>query len=190
VSNQWCEEQNRCQREIDQHQEADKSYMAEGVQLLELVRNAQRLFVQQEPREKRHMLNFVLSNCTWEDGEVTTGAAHEPPHCAAQAEAQNSLSRPVFLQTFRLRKFTTVLPKSLIVNCFSPRQPPHLSLDISGQREQPESNERIDHSNVFSTLSMAPMSREWSGCQPLPRALLSNLPARRASLCAARLLSG
>ena len=35
-----------------------------------MVRNAQRLFASQEPREKRRLLNFVLSNCTWEDGEV------------------------------------------------------------------------------------------------------------------------
>jgi len=35
-----------------------------------LARNAQRLFAQQEPREKRRLLNFVLSNCTWEDGQV------------------------------------------------------------------------------------------------------------------------
>jgi site-specific DNA recombinase len=28
------------------------------------------LFAKQEPREKRRLLNFVLSNCTWEDGEV------------------------------------------------------------------------------------------------------------------------
>jgi hypothetical protein len=33
-------------------------------------RNAQRLFAKQEPREKRRLLNFLLSNCTWEDGEV------------------------------------------------------------------------------------------------------------------------
>jgi site-specific DNA recombinase len=44
--------------------------MDEGVLLLELARNAQRLFAKQEPREKRRLLNFVLSNCTWEDGEV------------------------------------------------------------------------------------------------------------------------
>ena len=44
--------------------------MDEGVQLLELARNAQKLFERQEPREKRRLLNFVLSNCTWEDGEV------------------------------------------------------------------------------------------------------------------------
>src|SRR5947209_829840 len=31
---------------------------------------AQRLFERQEPRQKRRLLNFVLSNCTWEDGEV------------------------------------------------------------------------------------------------------------------------
>ena len=33
-------------------------------------RNAQRLFERQEPRQKRRLLNFVLSNCSWEDGEV------------------------------------------------------------------------------------------------------------------------
>jgi hypothetical protein len=44
--------------------------MDEGVQLLELARNAQNLFAKQEPRQKRRLLNFLLSNCTWEDGEV------------------------------------------------------------------------------------------------------------------------
>jgi site-specific DNA recombinase len=44
--------------------------LEEGVALLDLARNAQRLFDKQEPREKRRLLNFVLSNCTWEDGEV------------------------------------------------------------------------------------------------------------------------
>ena len=70
MSAQWRDEQNRCLREIERHQSADQSYMEEGVQLLELARNAQKLFEQQEPREKRRLLNFVLSNCTWEDGQV------------------------------------------------------------------------------------------------------------------------
>jgi hypothetical protein len=56
MSNQWREEQNRCQREIERHQNADKSYLDEGVALLELARNAQRLFAKQEPREKRRLL--------------------------------------------------------------------------------------------------------------------------------------
>jgi site-specific DNA recombinase len=70
MSNQWREEQNRCLREIERLQAADRSYLDEGVQLLELARNAQRLFAKQEPREKRRLLNFLLSNCTWEDGSV------------------------------------------------------------------------------------------------------------------------
>ncbi len=70
MSNQWREEQNRCLREIQRHQNADKSYKEEGVALLDLARNAQRLFAKQGPREKRRLLDFVLSNCTWEDGEV------------------------------------------------------------------------------------------------------------------------
>jgi site-specific DNA recombinase len=70
MSSQWREEQSPCQSEIDRHRNADKSYMNEGVQLLELAQNAQRLFASQAPREKRRLLNFVLSNCTWKDGEV------------------------------------------------------------------------------------------------------------------------
>jgi hypothetical protein len=48
MSNQWREEQNRCQREIDRHRSAEQPYMDEGVQILELARNAQRLFKRQE----------------------------------------------------------------------------------------------------------------------------------------------
>jgi site-specific DNA recombinase len=70
MSAEWRAEQERCQREIDRHQVADKAYMDEGVQILELAQNAQKLFERQPPRQKRRLLNFVLSNCTWEDGEV------------------------------------------------------------------------------------------------------------------------
>jgi len=70
MSTGWREEQARCQRRIEQHQIADKSYLDEGVQLLELARSAQRLCAGQEPREKRRLLNFVLSNCVREDGTV------------------------------------------------------------------------------------------------------------------------
>jgi DNA invertase Pin-like site-specific DNA recombinase len=67
---EWREEQHRLQREIDRHGAAEQSYMDEGVQILELASNAQKLFKSQEPRQKRRLLNFLLSNCSWEDGEV------------------------------------------------------------------------------------------------------------------------
>jgi site-specific DNA recombinase len=89
MSNQWREEQSRCQREIERHQNANKSYLDEGIALLELARNAQRLFAKQEPREKRRLLNFVLSNCTWEDGEVVA-TFREPFDMLAETAANSS----------------------------------------------------------------------------------------------------
>ena len=44
--------------------------MDEGAQILELISNAQSLFERQPAREKRRLFNFLLSNCSWEDGEV------------------------------------------------------------------------------------------------------------------------
>ena len=64
MAGQWREKQTRCLREIERHESAEQSYMDEGIQILELARDAQRLFERQEPREKRRLLNFVLSNCT------------------------------------------------------------------------------------------------------------------------------
>jgi hypothetical protein len=60
----------RCLREIEHHEAAEQSYMEEGVQILELARNAQSLFERQQPREKRRLLIFILSNCSSEDGRV------------------------------------------------------------------------------------------------------------------------
>lgn len=44
--------------------------MEDGIRLLELARNAGRLFVKQAPHEKKRLLNLVLSNCQWDRGEV------------------------------------------------------------------------------------------------------------------------
>jgi site-specific DNA recombinase len=68
---EWRGEQLRLQREIDRHESAEQSYLDEGVKLLELAQDAQRLFERQEPRQKRRLLNLLLSNCSWADGEMT-----------------------------------------------------------------------------------------------------------------------
>jgi site-specific DNA recombinase len=47
-----------------------ESDMDAGIQILELARNAQSLFEQQVPREKRRLLSFLLSNCASTDGQV------------------------------------------------------------------------------------------------------------------------
>jgi hypothetical protein len=92
MSAEWRVEQNRCLREIERHQAADRSYLEEGVRLLELARSAQRLFEKQEPR-KRRLLNFVVSNCTWKGGELVADLRQpfdllaETTSIAAQAAA-------------------------------------------------------------------------------------------------------
>ena len=97
MSAEWRAEQNRCLREIERHEAAEQSYMDEGVQILELARNAQSLFERQEPREKRRLLSFVLSNCTWEDGEVVATFRQpfdllaETTTIAARREAGNTV---------------------------------------------------------------------------------------------------
>ena len=70
MSEEWREKQRQCEREIAWHRTADQSYLKEGARLLDLARSAERLFVKQEPREKRKLLNFLLSNSILTDGEL------------------------------------------------------------------------------------------------------------------------
>jgi site-specific DNA recombinase len=102
MSEQWKLEQDKLAREIARHQTADRSYLDEGAGLIELAHGARSLFAKQEPREQRRLLDFVLSNSTWKNGELTptfrqpfdliaevttnakvqedTGALHSPEH--------------------------------------------------------------------------------------------------------------
>jgi site-specific DNA recombinase len=102
MSAEWRAEQERCLREIERHQSADESYLEEGVRLLELARNAQRLFAKQEPREKRRLLDFVVSNCSWKSGELTA-ALRQPFDLLAKttaiAERAAADGRPDFTKT-------------------------------------------------------------------------------------------
>jgi len=70
-SEQWRSEQERILRAIAEHQQANRSYMEEGVLLMELSNRAVELFEKQEPSEKRRLLDFVVSNCTWAHGKLT-----------------------------------------------------------------------------------------------------------------------
>jgi site-specific DNA recombinase len=67
---QWRDEIDRCQHDMTRHLEASSSYLDEGVALLTLARKARQLFESAEGNEKRRLLNFVLSNCVWQHGEL------------------------------------------------------------------------------------------------------------------------
>jgi site-specific DNA recombinase len=68
---EWRADQDRILRAVDGHQSANRTYLDEGVRLLDLARRAHELFRRQEAPEKRRLLNFVVSNCTWSNGRLT-----------------------------------------------------------------------------------------------------------------------
>ena len=55
---------------LEQQQNANQSYLEEGVTILELADRAAVLFEKQVASEKRRLLDFVVSNCRWADGEL------------------------------------------------------------------------------------------------------------------------
>src|SRR5262249_27894196 len=67
---EWRDEQARLSRTIEEHRSANKTYSDEGARLLDLARQAHRLFRKQVASEKRRLLNFVLSNCIWKRSEL------------------------------------------------------------------------------------------------------------------------
>jgi len=69
-NNEWHAEQADILRKIEKHQNANCSYMDEGVRLLELVQKAASLYLKQEIQEKRRIFDFVFSNSTWKDGRL------------------------------------------------------------------------------------------------------------------------
>ncbi len=69
-SDEWRAEQSDILRKIEKHQNANKSYINEGANLLELAQKAVVLYEKQEMREKRRLLDFVFSNSVWKNGAL------------------------------------------------------------------------------------------------------------------------
>jgi site-specific DNA recombinase len=91
-SREWRDEQSRILREIEGHQVANESYMEAGIRILELSRNMHRLFARQPADEKRRLLDFVVSNCSWKGGTLTP-EFRQPFDMLAVANGQNQGAR-------------------------------------------------------------------------------------------------
>jgi hypothetical protein len=63
-------EQSRLMRDIQAHQSANRSYVEDGIRLLELAHRAHELFESQPASEKRKLLDFVVSNSSWRAGRL------------------------------------------------------------------------------------------------------------------------
>jgi hypothetical protein len=91
---EWRDEQRRLRDTIAEHEQANESYITEGIMLMELANRAADLFARQPASEKRRLLEFVLSNCSWANGELTPHfrqpfdmIADVATHCAAKKAA-------------------------------------------------------------------------------------------------------
>ena len=85
-----------------------ETYVDEGVKLLELARKAHVLFRKQEPRKKRRLLDFVVSNCTWKGGEL--GATYRQPFDLLTVAAREDQER-VLAGVPAQRRFEKWLPE-------------------------------------------------------------------------------
>ena len=68
---EWKNGQDQILRKIERHQSASRSYVDEGVKLLELAQRAVILYEKKPEQEKRRIINFVHSNSIFKDGRVT-----------------------------------------------------------------------------------------------------------------------
>ena len=67
---EWRAEQARVRRELERHENANQTYIDQGMALLEVANRAAEMYVGRTPDQKRRMLNFVLLNSTWRDGKL------------------------------------------------------------------------------------------------------------------------
>ena len=67
-SSVWKKEQDDILQRLERHQSGNRSYLDEGVKLLELAQHAVILYEKQTKQEKRRIINFVCSNSIWRDG--------------------------------------------------------------------------------------------------------------------------
>lgn len=63
LSAQWREEQDHIRGQVSGLEQADRGYVDQGSEILELAQGAHSLYVTQGGSEKRKLLNCVLSNC-------------------------------------------------------------------------------------------------------------------------------
>jgi site-specific DNA recombinase len=68
---EWRAEQVGIRTGIERHERANTNYFGNGISLLDLANRAPELFEKRTPSEKRVLLSFVLSNCTWANGVLS-----------------------------------------------------------------------------------------------------------------------
>ena len=98
----WKKEQDDVARKIESHQGAGRSYLDEGVKLLELMQKAVILYEKQNTQEKRRILNFLCSNSTWKGGRLHPNY-RQPFDMLVETNATHKKEKAVFSEKNDLR---------------------------------------------------------------------------------------
>lgn len=69
-SQEWNAELIEIEAALKSHREANRSYLEIGGQIIELARQAYDLYQKQDNRERRRLLDFVVSECSYKDGTL------------------------------------------------------------------------------------------------------------------------
>lgn len=77
VSSKWRSEQDHVTERMARFKDANRNYVDQGVQIIELAQKAYSLYVRQNGTEKRKLLDTVLSNCTL-DGLILCPTYRKP----------------------------------------------------------------------------------------------------------------
>ena len=67
---QWRAEQDRVTESLAKHEVSNRSYIDLGIRLLQVSRRLPELLTARSGLEKRKLLDFVVSNSVWRDGEL------------------------------------------------------------------------------------------------------------------------
>lgn len=70
TTDKWHEELNEIKSAIIKHENADSNYMTQGVHILELCNRAYALYLRKTAMENTKLLQYILSNCTLNDGTL------------------------------------------------------------------------------------------------------------------------
>lgn len=66
----WLKEQQDISSSIEKHKKANANYFEQGIKILELTQKLYSAYLQENPKEKGHLVNLLLSNCTLNDGNL------------------------------------------------------------------------------------------------------------------------
>jgi hypothetical protein len=94
----YTERQEALERQISAHTAADRNYLQQGIQILELANKAYNLYLQQPHEERAKLRRFVLLNCSLKDGNPT--AVYRKPFDML-ADGVHYLKRRPFVEEFR-----------------------------------------------------------------------------------------